>query len=166
MDQWHFRATSGDWHRSRSRQVLVQVFAQNEPYFRKDNRELIMQKIRIGLIGAGETGTPLLKQLLDASFVEVVGVADLNEAMPGMALARARGIRTTTDFMEIALLGNKVDILIDVTGVPAVREKLREFFQQTGNHHTIIMHEMIAILMMSLSQNKLVSMKHGQTEYA
>lgn len=125
-----------------------------------------MQKIRIGLIGAGETGTPLLAQLLDASFVDVVGVADLNDALPGMQLARSRGIKTTNDFMELARLGNGVDILIDVTGVQAVREKLRTFFQESGNQHTIIMHEMIAILMMSLSQNKLVTTKHNQTDYA
>jgi predicted homoserine dehydrogenase-like protein len=125
-----------------------------------------MQKIRIGVIGAGETGTPLLNQLLDASFVEVVGVADLNDDMPGMRIARARGIKTTNDFMDIARLGGGLDILIDVTGVPAVREKLRTFFQESGNHHTIIMHEMIAILMMSLSQNKLVSTKHNQTDYS
>lgn len=124
-----------------------------------------MQKIRIGVIGAGETGTPLLTQLLDASFVEVVGVADLKDDMPGMAVARARGVKTTNDFMDIARLGNELDILIDVTGVSAVREKLRTFFQESGNHHTIIMHEMIAILMMSLSQNKLVSTKHNQVDY-
>lgn len=124
-----------------------------------------MQKIRIGVIGAGETGTPLLTQLLDASFVEVVGVADLKDDMPGMAVARARGVKTTNDFMDIARLGNELDILIDVTGVHAVREKLRAFFQESGNHHTIIMHEMIAILMMSLSQNKLVSTKHNQVDY-
>ncbi len=124
-----------------------------------------MQKIRIGLIGAGETGTPLLKQLLDASFVEVVGVADLNDAMPGIKLARERGIRTTNDFMDIAQLGKNLDILIDVTGVPSVREKLRAYFHDNDNHHTIIMHEMIAILMMSLSQNKLVSTKHNQVDY-
>lgn len=124
-----------------------------------------MQKIRIGVIGAGETGTPLLTQLLDASFVEVVGVADLKDEMPGMAVARARGVKTTNDFMDIARLGNELDILIDVTGVHAVREKLRTFFQESGNHHTIIMHEMIAILMMSLSQNKLVSTKHNQVDY-
>jgi len=125
-----------------------------------------MQKIRIGLIGAGETGTPLLTQLLNADFVEVVGVADLNDEMPGIQLARARGIKTTNDFMDIASLGNNLDVLIDVTGVPAVREKLRTYFHDSGNHHTIIMHEMIAILMMSLSQNKLVSMKHNQVDYA
>ncbi|RZI40283.1 oxidoreductase [Herbaspirillum sp. HC18] len=124
-----------------------------------------MQKIRIGIIGAGETGTPLITQLLDAAFVEVVGVADLNDDMPGMRVARARGVRTTNDFMDIARQGNKVDILIDVTGVSAVREKLREHFQQSGNQHTIIMHEMIALLMMSLSQNKLVATKHNQVDY-
>jgi predicted homoserine dehydrogenase-like protein len=125
-----------------------------------------MQKIRIGVIGAGETGTPLLQQLLDASFVEVVGVADLNQDMPGIKLARERGISTTADFMEIARLGNGVDILIDVTGVAKVREQLREFFQQSGNHHTIIMHELIAVLMMSLSKNEMVSSKHNQRDYS
>ncbi|HYD63697.1 MAG TPA: oxidoreductase [Noviherbaspirillum sp.] len=125
-----------------------------------------MQKIRIGIIGAGETGTPLIKQLLDASFVEIVGVADLKNDMPGMAVARTRGVKTTNDFMDIAMLGIKVDIIIDVTGVQAVREKLREYLQATANGHTIIMHEMIAVLMMSLSQNKLVTTKHNQVDYA
>lgn len=125
-----------------------------------------MKKIRIGVIGAGETGTPLLKQLLDASFVEVVGVADLSQEMPGIKLAREHGIMTTADFMEIARLGNGVDILIDVTGVAKVREQLRDYFQQSGNQHTIIMHELIAVLMMSLSQNALVSSKHDQRAYS
>lgn len=124
-----------------------------------------MQKIRIGVVGAGETGTPLLQQLLDASFVEVVGVADLNQDMPGIALARARGIPTFGDCMELARLGAAVDILIDVTGVPTVRDLLREHFQQTDNHHTIIMHELIAVLMMSLSRNELVESKHNQRDY-
>ncbi len=124
-----------------------------------------MKKIRIGVIGAGETGTPLLQQLLDSSFVDVVGVADLNQEMPGIKLAREHGIVTTTDFMEIARLGDGVDILIDVTGVTKVREQLRDYFQQSGNHHTIIMHELIAVLMMSLSQNVLISSKHDQRDY-
>jgi predicted homoserine dehydrogenase-like protein len=125
-----------------------------------------MQKIRVGIIGAGETGTPLIKQLLDAPFVEVLGVADLKNDMPGMVLARTHGIKTTNDFMDIALLGSKIDIIIDVTGVQKVREKLREYLQASANGHTIIMHEMIAVLMMSLSQNKLVTTKHNQVDYA
>jgi predicted homoserine dehydrogenase-like protein len=122
-------------------------------------------KIRIAIIGGGETGTPLLRQLVDADFVEVVGVADLQETAPGVVLAREKGIATTTDFMELAYKGEEIDIMIDVTGVPEVRERLRTYMQESGNNHTIIMHEMIAILMMSLSQGKLVAMKHGEVEY-
>lgn len=124
-----------------------------------------MDKIRIAMIGAGETGTPLLKQLLAASFVEVVGVADLNDGMPGMELARQNGVRTTDDFMTLARLGEAVDIIVDVTGVDMVRDQLRSYLQESGNHHTIIMHELIAVLLMSLSQGKLVSMKHNQVDY-
>ncbi|MES2877723.1 MAG: oxidoreductase [Pseudomonadota bacterium] len=124
-----------------------------------------MEKIRIVLIGAGETGTPLLQQLLGVSFVEVLGVADLNDALPGIALAKAHGVRTTNDFMTLLGLGETVDIVIDVTGVAKVRDQLRTHMQTSGNHHTIIMHELIAVLLMSLSQGKLVSMKHNAVDY-
>ncbi|WP_235844334.1 hypothetical protein [Crenobacter intestini] len=51
-----------------------------------------MKDISVLVIGAGETGAPLLTQLLDAPFVDVRGVADLNLSRPGIALARARGV--------------------------------------------------------------------------
>ncbi|WP_155837504.1 hypothetical protein [Herminiimonas sp. CN] len=46
-----------------------------------------------------------------------------------------------------------------------LREQLRDYFQQSGNQHTIIMHELIAVLMMSLSRNELISSKHDQHDY-
>jgi predicted homoserine dehydrogenase-like protein len=124
-----------------------------------------METIRIVLIGAGETGTPLLKQLLAAPFVEVVGVADLNDQMPGIKVAREHDVQTTNDFMTLVRLGEAIDIIIDVTGVAKVREQLRRHMQESGNHHTIIMHELIAVLLMSLSQGKLVSAKHNAVDY-
>jgi predicted homoserine dehydrogenase-like protein len=124
-----------------------------------------MEKIRIVLIGAGDTGTPLLQQLLAAEFVDVIGVADLNDDLPGIQLAKANGVPTTPDFMTLVSLGTAVDIIIDVTGVAKVRDQLRKYLQESGNHHTIIMHELIAVLLMSLSQGKLVSMKHNPVDY-
>jgi predicted homoserine dehydrogenase-like protein len=121
--------------------------------------------IRVGIIGAGETGTPLLRQLLGADFIEVVGVADLDEHAPGMVLGREHGCRTTTDFTELADLGVTVDILIETSGVAEVLHALRVQLQESGNHHTIIMHELIAVLMMSLSQGRLVQTKHGVVDY-
>lgn len=124
-----------------------------------------MNTIRVGVIGAGETGTPLLRQLLGAEFVEVVGVADLDPAAPGMVLARIHGCTTTGDLDDLADLGEGADVLIDVTGVPEVRDRLRQRLQESGNRHTIIVHELIAVLMMSLSQGRLVGTKHGVTDY-
>ena len=124
-----------------------------------------MDTIRVGIIGAGETGTPLVRQLLGADFVEVVGVADLDPGAPGMTLARAAGRPTTDDFMSLADLGEGVDILIDATGVAEVRDRLRRRLQDSGNRHTVIMHELIAVLMMSLSQGRLVAAKHGVVHY-
>ena len=124
-----------------------------------------MDMIRVGVVGAGETGTPFLRQLLAADFVEVVGVADLDRDAPGMTLAREHGRPTTLDFMDLVDLGAGVDILIDVTGVPEVRDGMRLHMQETGNRHTIIMHEQIAVLMMSLSAGSLVASKHGAVDY-
>ncbi|WP_448203249.1 oxidoreductase [Azospirillum sp. sgz302134] len=120
---------------------------------------------RIAVIGAGETGTPLLEKLLDAPFVEMLGVADLDADAPGMRLARARGVTTTTDFMDLARLGETLDVLIDVTGVPKVREALRQHMQDSGNHHTLIVHELVVQLMLSLLSGRLVRLKHEVEEY-
>ena len=124
-----------------------------------------MNGFRIAVIGAGETGTPLLKQLLDAPFVQVLGVADLDLTMPGIALAKERGVKVTADFMELARLGKEVDIIIDVTGAPKVREALRKHMVDSGNDHTLILHERIALLMMSLSAGQLCAGKHGEQAY-
>ena len=98
--------------------------------------------IKIGVVGAGETGTPLLARLIEAPFIELVGVADLDLTQPGIALAKAH-----------------------VTGVPMVCEQLRHYMQETGNDHTLIMHERIAILLLSLFSGRLVRGKHGDLEY-
>ncbi len=124
-----------------------------------------MNTIRVGVVGAGETGTPLLRELFAADFVEVVGVADLDPSAPGVALARAHGCSTFGDAMDVADLGEGVDIIIDTSGVPEVRDLLRAQMQETGNRHTIIMHELIAVLLMSLSQGRLVASKHDAVDY-
>lgn len=118
------------------------------------------------VIGAGDTGTPLLRQLFNAPFVQVLGVADLNLDLPGMVLARAHQVPVTDHFMELVGRGAEVDIIIDVTGVAKVREQLRQYMVDSGNTHTVIMHEQIALLMMSLSAGQRVGSKHGQQEYA
>jgi predicted homoserine dehydrogenase-like protein len=124
-----------------------------------------MKKIRIAMIGAGETGTPLLEQLLHAPFVEMAGVADLDLGLPGIALARSHGVAVTDNFLELAAEGEAIDVIIDVTGSPKVREALRMLMQSSGNQHTVIVHERVAVLMMSLGAGQLVQSMHAETGY-
>ena len=124
-----------------------------------------MQKFRIGMVGVGETGTPLLKQLLDAPFVDLVGVADLDLQLPGILLARERGVAVTDNFIEIAEQGERVDIIIDVTGSRKVREDLRRYMQFSGNTHTVIVHERVALLMLSLGAGRWVETRHDELSY-
>ncbi|GAV24464.1 oxidoreductase [Carboxydothermus islandicus] len=126
---------------------------------------MVDKKIRVGLVGAGKTGTPLLEQLLDADFIEVVGVADVDFGAPGILLAKEKGIFITRDFLDIAKMGKKVDLIIETTGIPEVRQQLRWFMKETGNNHTIIVPELVAILMQSLAAGKLVETYHGYQKY-
>jgi acetaldehyde dehydrogenase (acetylating) len=124
-----------------------------------------MHAISVAVVGAGETGTPLLELLLKADFVKVLGVADLDPQQPGMVLAREHGVLTTGSFMELTEPGKDVDIIIDVTGVPQVRDQLRRHLEQSHNSHTILMHERIVMLVLSLISGRLIEMKHGEQDY-
>lgn len=123
-------------------------------------------RIRVALIGAGKTGTPLLEALLGHDFVTVAMVADQREEAPGMELARTRGIPTTTDFTRVTRLKEPVDILIEMSGDPGVKTALRLQLQLQNNRHTVIMHERIALLMMSMARGQLVHGHAGSEDYA
>jgi predicted homoserine dehydrogenase-like protein len=127
--------------------------------------EISMNGFHIIVIGAGETGTPLLKQLLTAPFVKVLGVADQKLDRPGILLAQKYNVPVYDNFMKLVRENTEADIIIDVTGVPRVRETLRKHMADTGNQRTLIMHERIALLMMSLSAKQLICGKHDQLEY-
>lgn len=122
-------------------------------------------KINIGIIGAGQTGFPMIKTLVEADFVNIVGIADLDFEAPGIVLAQEKGLKVTKDFMDLAKEGEKVDIIIEVTGSSNVKQQLRDYFQQTENCHTVIMQELVAILIMSLAQGELVKTYHGLQKY-
>lgn len=124
-----------------------------------------MDRIRVGVVGAGETGTPLLARLIEAGFVDVVGVADVDPQAPGTALARRHGVRVVEDARVLADLGEAIDVLIDVTGAPEVRRLLRERLVESGNRHTVLVPEVVALLLMSLAEGHLVPGKHDTGAY-
>ena len=121
--------------------------------------------ISIAVVGGGKTGTPLLQNLIDLDFIKVVGVADISEEAPGILIAKERGINITKNFMDFAQMGENIDIIVDVSGDKNVREKMRTYFNENNNNHTILMPELIAVLMMSMAHGELVKTFHGYQEY-
>ena len=57
--------------------------------------------VKVALIGAGRTGTPLLKELLKHKYIKIVGVADRKEGAAGIKLAATKRIYTTADPMAL-----------------------------------------------------------------
>ena len=111
-------------------------------------------KVKVGLIGAGRTGTPLLKEFLKYTYVEIIGVADINEKAQGIKLAVSKGIFTTTKPMGLVKRSADIDILIEVSGDMKLKKKIKEYLAKSRNKKTIIMHDLTARLFISMTTKK------------
>jgi len=121
-------------------------------------------QVSVALIGAGRTGTPLLKEMVKYPYVEIVGVADLEPAAEGIIFARDKGIFTTSDPMDLVKKGEAIDILIEVSGDVDLKKRIKDYFEQIGNKKTIIMHDLVARLFISVctQQGELIPTFHPQ----
>lgn len=108
------------------------------------------EKVRIAVVGGGRTGAPLIEEFIKLPYVDLVGVADVDSQSPGAQIAEAAGVFFTTDALLFAAKGDEIDLLIEVSGDPEIKRRLKDAFIQEGNRHTIIMHDLIARLMMTM----------------
>lgn len=109
--------------------------------------------VRVAFVGGGRSAMPLLQDFLHRPFVRIVGVADVDPESPGAKLAREHGIFFTTDALIFATKGDEIDVLFEASGDPAVKRNLKAAFVAEGNRHTLIVHDLIARLMLSMSQD-------------
>jgi predicted dinucleotide-utilizing enzyme len=105
-----------------------------------------MDTQKIAIIGLGRIGSAFLRNMLGRRErgVELVAVAESGDT-PGRKMALDAGLKVMA-LDQIVALGSGVDILFDLTGIPAVRREIREKLMAQGNHHTVIASETIARL--------------------
>lgn len=109
------------------------------------------ETLSIALIGAGRTGTPLLKDLMQYDYIQIVGVADHDQESPGMRLAAEHQLPCYNDPMDLVGDVGEVDLLVEVSGDTTLKGRIKQHYEATGNRKTLIVHDLIARLMISLS---------------
>lgn len=111
-----------------------------------------MNKQNITIIGLGRIGSAFLGAMQQKKqSINLVCVAERTDT-PGKAQAAAAGIKIAM-LDEIVAMGNEIDIIFDLTGIPDVRKELREKLLASNNHHTVIAPETIVRLIWSLISN-------------
>jgi predicted dinucleotide-utilizing enzyme len=110
-----------------------------------------MEHQKIAVIGLGRIGSAFLRNILKRSQhgVTLVAVAESGDT-PGRQLAIDSGLQLSS-LDDIVAMGDGVDVLFDLTGIPAVRRELREKLLARGNSHTVIASETIARLIWALT---------------
>ena len=89
------------------------------------------REIRVLIIGGGRGGLAMLDALGQYPWVRVEGVADIRADAPALAAAREAGIPTGTDVAAM-LERFEGDLVVDVTGDPAMRETLETHVRAAG----------------------------------
>lgn len=121
-----------------------------------------MEKQNIAIIGLGRIGSAFLGEMLlkTQSGINLVCVAE-NMDTPGKAKAIVAGIKIAS-IDEIVGMGDKVDVVFDLTGNPDVRRELREKFAAAYNRHTVIASETIVRVIWSLISKEALPVIEGR----
>lgn len=110
------------------------------------------EKIKVALLGLGNVGQQFAEAFLEiiqekGKPVEIVAVAHRHLDSPVALGFSQSGVPVYEDPLEVASLGEKVDIIFDVTGDESLRQSLRQAMADSNNRHTVIVPESVAKLM-------------------
>jgi ketol-acid reductoisomerase len=121
-----------------------------------------MQAQRIAIIGLGRIGSAFLTQMLSRrdKGITIVCAAETNDT-PGRKLAIESGI-AVRGVDEIVKLGEEIDVIFELTGLPDVRRTLREKMVASANHHTVIASESIVRVIWSLITEDVLPVIEGR----
>jgi diguanylate cyclase (GGDEF)-like protein len=79
-------------------------------------------RVKVGIVGCGKGGSAVLKILKDNPLIDIRWVAEKNYQAPGVELASKLNIPVEKNYKKV--VGDGVDIIIEVTGSKDVRREL------------------------------------------
>ncbi len=111
------------------------------------NREIIT----VGVIGGGRGGTQLFGFFDTSHLAKIRFVVDTNLSAPAMLAAKAKGIPVYTDFDQ-ALAKEKVDFVIETTGIEGFEERLAE--RLAGTLTGVLTHGMARLMIQVMDEHR------------
>lgn len=108
--------------------------------------------INIGIVGLGRVGTTFIKQLFEyrERGISIIAVTEQNPDSPGLEFASTRGIPVVDDKDDITAMGDKVGVIFNLTGDPAIERSMRLAQVKMGNHKTVVVSTVMASLLWKL----------------
>jgi predicted dinucleotide-utilizing enzyme len=121
-----------------------------------------MEKQNIALVGLGRIGTAFLGEMLrkKGSGIALSYAAEQADT-PGKAQALAAGIKIVS-IDDIVALGEGIDVIFELTGLPGVRKELREKLTAANNRHTVIASETIVRVIWALISSDALPVIEGR----
>jgi predicted dinucleotide-utilizing enzyme len=125
-----------------------------------------MEKQNIALIGLGRIGAAFLGEMLRKRDRGINLACAAEQAdTPGKAQAIAAGLKIVS-LDDIVAMGDRVDVIFELTGLPGVRKELREKLTTANNRHTVIASETIVRVIWALiSDSELPVIEGRKTGY-
>lgn len=110
------------------------------------------ENIKIALLGLGTVGEEFAENFLEiiqegGKAVEIVAVADRHLDSPIILGFQQNGVPVFDNAADIVSMGDKIDIIFDLTGVKETRQELRKGMKDSNNNHTVIAPEVMAKLL-------------------
>lgn len=125
-----------------------------------------MERQNIAIIGLGRIGSAFLNEMLGKTGrgINLACVSEVHDT-PGKARAQQANLKIIT-LDEVVAMGNRIDIIFDLTGIQEVRTELRGKLVASNNNHTIIASETIARLIWALiAEHELPTIAGRKTGY-
>ena len=109
-------------------------------------------KIRVALVGLGEIGELFAERLLEQiqekkAPVDIVAVADRHTDSPVAMGFAQNNIPVFSEALELVDLGEKIDIIFNLTENPAVDVSMSLRLMKNKNRHTVIVPVVVARLL-------------------
>lgn len=121
-----------------------------------------MEKQNIAIIGLGRIGSAFLGEMLrkQGRGINLTYAAEQMDT-PGKAQAIAAGIKIV-NLDDIVALGDRIDVIFELTGLPSVRKELREKLTAASNRHTVIASETIVRVIWALISDAALPVIEGR----